>query len=56
MSPLAYRLFQYLLSRPANADLPMEELVAECHSSKTAVRAAMEELSTNGLLTYVQES
>ena len=56
MSPVASKLYRYLRGRPEGASLVMEELVEATHSSKTAVRAAMGELQSEGKLTYEQTS
>ena len=56
MSPLSYRLFQYLKARPDGANIPMEELTSTLHASKTAIRAAMTELEAEGYISSTQES
>jgi len=56
MSPVAARLYRYLRSQHEGASLVMEELVEATHSSKSAVRAAMSELESEGKLTWEQTS
>jgi DNA-binding GntR family transcriptional regulator len=55
MSPVAYSLYTYLRQQVDGANVVMEELTRVLRSSKTAVRAAFEELTEEGLLTYTQE-
>ena len=55
MSPVAYALFTYLQQQPAGGKLVMEELTSQIRASKTAIRAAFEELSAEGLVQYTQE-
>lgn len=55
MSPIAYALYTYLQRQPAGSTLVMEELTAAVRASKTAVRAAFDELSAEGLVQYTQE-
>jgi DNA-binding GntR family transcriptional regulator len=55
MSPVAYKLYTHLRQQEEGANLVMEELTRVLSTSKTAIRAAFEELSIEGLLTYVQE-
>ncbi len=55
MSPVAYALFAYLQQQPAGGKLVMEELTSQIRASKTAIRAAFEELSAEGLVQYTQE-
>jgi DNA-binding GntR family transcriptional regulator len=56
MSPVAYSLYTYLRRRADGDNVVMEELVRVLRSSKTAIRAAFEELSQEGLLSYSQEA
>ncbi|KKN83802.1 hypothetical protein LCGC14_0294550 [marine sediment metagenome] len=56
MSPIAYKLYTYLMGQPEGQNLVMEELTRVLSTSKTAIRAAFEELSIDGLLTYTQEA
>lgn len=56
MSPIAYALLTNLTRRPPGANVVMEELVEALHSSKTAIRAAFNELSEAGYLSYNQVS
>lgn len=54
MSPVAYRLYTYLRDKPEGQNIPMEMLETEVRASKSAIRAAFEELSQEGLLSYEQ--
>ena len=56
MSPVATRLYRYLRTHEDQTELTIEELTTAVGKSKTAVRAAIVELSEAGLLTYEQTS
>jgi DNA-binding GntR family transcriptional regulator len=55
MSPVAYALFTHLQGLAPGSNIVLEELVRVCRSSKTAIRAAFEELAAEGLISYTQE-
>ncbi len=56
VSPVATRVYRYLRNRPDGGEVTIEEIVENTRSSKTSVRAAMNELQLDGHLTYEQQS
>jgi DNA-binding GntR family transcriptional regulator len=56
LSPIAYALYTYLRRRADGDNIVMEELTRVLRASKTTIRAAFEELSQEGLLSYSQEA
>ena len=55
VSPVATKVYRYLRQQQDNGEVTIEEIVDHARSSKTAVRAAMQELELAGKLTYTQQ-
>ena len=56
MTTLALQLARVLERTPSYVHLDLEDLCAELHASKTAVRTAMQELESEGYIDIEQES